>query len=224
MAPAPSPKSTHVFLSVQSTHLESASQPTTSAFLCPPALRNCEAVMVAKRKPEHAAVRSNANALLHPSAEAIEGASPNMSSGEDVAQITKSISEGSMPDISNAPRPALIAMSRSVWSPFRTLRCSMPVREEIHSSLVSTIDSMSLLVTSVSGTPWPTPMQRAFNRPRPSFACLACVAVSVSVLLIAGPSPHRLSRGAGAAPRDTARRGLAWVESTMLPGLHATDT
>jgi hypothetical protein len=77
MAPAPSPKRMHEFLSSQSTHLVSASCPTTSAFFADPpgsARRNCPAVTIPKRNPEHAAVRSNAAHLFesHPIACAVD--------------------------------------------------------------------------------------------------------------------------------------------------------
>lgn len=52
------------------------------------------------KKPEHAAVKSNATVrVVHPTAEAMEGASPNKSSGDDVAQITRWMSAGSIFDI-----------------------------------------------------------------------------------------------------------------------------
>lgn len=68
------------------------------------------------KNPEHAAVRSNATTLVesHPTAWAILGASPNKSSGEDVAQITKSMEEASMPDIASACRAASMPRVRSV--------------------------------------------------------------------------------------------------------------
>ena len=40
----------------------------TKAFLAAPVCKNCPAVTVAKRKPEHAAVRSIAKAFLAPTA------------------------------------------------------------------------------------------------------------------------------------------------------------
>ena len=75
-----------MFRSSQSTHRESASPPTTTAFLKAPVCRKCEAVTVANRNPEQAAVRSNATALVAPTALAMAGASPKRSSGVLCAQ------------------------------------------------------------------------------------------------------------------------------------------
>ena len=82
-APAPSPNNMHVFLSSQSTHLLNASAPNTRALLKVPLLRNCPAVTVANKKPEHAAVMSNATAPReHPEKQSIlktkfQGLEPN---------------------------------------------------------------------------------------------------------------------------------------------------
>ena len=58
---------------------------------------------IPNKNPEHAAVKSNATVrVVHPTADAMEGASPNKSSGEDVAQMTRWMSSGDTPDISIA--------------------------------------------------------------------------------------------------------------------------
>ena len=58
---------------------------------------------IPNKNPEHAAVKSNATVrVVHPTADAMEGASPNKSSGEDVAQMTRWMSSGGTPDISIA--------------------------------------------------------------------------------------------------------------------------
>ena len=48
-------------------------------------VRNCPAVVIPNKNPEHAAVRSNAMAFLQPREAATDVVSPNISSGEDVA-------------------------------------------------------------------------------------------------------------------------------------------
>ena len=55
-----------------------------------------------------------------PQALATEGASPNMSSGDEVATITRSMSSALMPASLIAACPALIASSRSVSEPLST--------------------------------------------------------------------------------------------------------
>jgi hypothetical protein len=72
------------------------------------------AVTIPNKNPEHAAVKSNATVLVvHPTAEAMEGASPNKSSGEEVAQMTRWMSEGEIPDISIAFLAAAVGIERS---------------------------------------------------------------------------------------------------------------
>mmetsp|Transcript_30184 Transcript_30184/g.63082 ORF Transcript_30184/g.63082 Transcript_30184/m.63082 type:complete len:238 (+) Transcript_30184:701-1414(+) len=163
MAPAPSPNNIHEFLSSQSTHRVRASAPTTKAFWLPElgAAKNFPAVTVANRKPLQAAVKSKATvSVVQPSSEATEGASPNMSSGEDVAQITTSMSFASTPAISRALRAASTCKSRRFSSSNSTCRWAIPVRVWIHSSLVSTTLSKSLLVITVLGAADPIPMGR----------------------------------------------------------------
>eukprot|EP00966_Prymnesium_polylepis_P204123 4728275-Prymnesium_polylepis.1 len=105
-APAPSPKSTHVLRSSQSTQRERPSAPSTIAVLYAPLCRNCDAVFTPKRKPEHAAVRSNATAFVAPISRATYGASPKRSSGLEVAWMIRSTSSAATPAISSALRAA----------------------------------------------------------------------------------------------------------------------
>mmetsp|Transcript_7033 Transcript_7033/g.16372 ORF Transcript_7033/g.16372 Transcript_7033/m.16372 type:complete len:301 (+) Transcript_7033:668-1570(+) len=163
IAPAPSPKRTHELRSDQSTHRESASAPITIAFLYPPPLRYCPAVTVANRKPEHAAVRSNATASLAPIMLATYGASPNMSSGELVATTTRSMSAALRPESSSACIAALTSRSLNVSVPSRQWRDPMPVRVMIHSSVVSTMSSMSLLLMMGVGAAFPMPIGLAIS-------------------------------------------------------------
>mmetsp|Transcript_14887 Transcript_14887/g.41137 ORF Transcript_14887/g.41137 Transcript_14887/m.41137 type:complete len:246 (-) Transcript_14887:159-896(-) len=180
MAPAPSPNNIHEFRSSQSTHLVSASAPRTKAFLlCDPgAARNLDAVTVANKKPLQAAVKSKAIvSMLQPNSAATEGASPNMSSGEEVAQITTSISSAVTPAISRAWLAAWTCRSRNVSPCNKTCRLAMPVLDWIHSSLVSTTLSRSTFVTTVLGAAEPMPMGR--QAMAPDFAPSAVVLVGV---------------------------------------------
>ena len=63
---------------------------------------NCEPVMRPSTKPEHAAVRSKATALVAPISEATAHAEPNKSSGEEVDSRTMSTSAAETPAISRA--------------------------------------------------------------------------------------------------------------------------
>merc|ERR1719171_1092674 len=142
-APAPSPNNIQVFRSPQSTHLLIASAPTTKAELYVPVSRNCEAVTNANKNPEHAAVTSKATAFLQPHWSATFAASPNKSSGVEVATITRPTSAGSNPERSRA-----FCAADAAWSAMDSPGCStlldlMPVRCEIHSSLVSTNSEIS---------------------------------------------------------------------------------
>mmetsp|Transcript_31915 Transcript_31915/g.46965 ORF Transcript_31915/g.46965 Transcript_31915/m.46965 type:complete len:270 (+) Transcript_31915:674-1483(+) len=175
MAPAPSPNKIQLLRSSQSIHRLKASAPTTKAFFIVPLSKNCPAVTVENKNPEHAAVKSNATALVAPTDAATDVASPNKSSGEDVATMTKSMSSGSTPDISSAPIAApiandLIVSGSSPSSKVSSLcskrrRSDMPVRVRIHSSSVSTIFSRSEFVTTVLGAALPIPMARQFSLP-----------------------------------------------------------
>mmetsp|Transcript_55224 Transcript_55224/g.103528 ORF Transcript_55224/g.103528 Transcript_55224/m.103528 type:complete len:300 (+) Transcript_55224:383-1282(+) len=156
-APAPSPKRTQVFRSDQSTQRDRQSAPTTTAFLYTPARTYCAAVVRAKTKPEQAAVRSNATALSAPIIVATCGPVPNKSSGVEVAWSRRSTSSGDISAASRALVAALAERDASVSSGPRTCRLLMPVRCEIHSSLVSTICARSSLETTVSGAAEPVP-------------------------------------------------------------------
>jgi hypothetical protein len=128
MAPAPSPNSIHEFRSSQSTHRVNASAPITNAFcrrfvffvvvvvVDPLLFKNWPAVTMPNRNPEHAAVKSKATHFLesHPIACAMYGASPNMSSGLDVAHITISICDACIPLMLNARWAASMPSERNV--------------------------------------------------------------------------------------------------------------
>ena len=78
-------------------------------------------------------------------------------SGVTVAQIRQSISSGDKFCFAINSSTALTAMSLlALPGSRRILRSTIPVRERIHSSLVSTIFSKSKLVSLVSGTYPPT--------------------------------------------------------------------
>jgi hypothetical protein len=68
-----------------------------------------------------------------------------------------SISSGLAPAISSARAPAWVEMDVRDSPAPRILRCRMPVRELIHSSLVSTSCPKSSLVITLAGTHDPTP-------------------------------------------------------------------
>mmetsp|Transcript_42095 Transcript_42095/g.91741 ORF Transcript_42095/g.91741 Transcript_42095/m.91741 type:complete len:254 (+) Transcript_42095:708-1469(+) len=157
-APAPSPKRTQVPLSVQSTHLARQSAPMMTAFFTEPLRKNCEAVTIAKTKPEQAAVMSKATAFFAPSWAAISVALPKRSSGVDVARMTSPMSSAGMLAFSRARLAASAEMDSRDSSGPSTWRRRMPVRCEIHSSLVSRMSVRSSLVTQVFGAQDPVPM------------------------------------------------------------------
>jgi hypothetical protein len=80
--------------------------------------------------------------------QAVEG---NTMSGVVVAQTMRSMSPGPTPAASMARREACSARSLVISPSAATCRASMPVRETIHSSEVSILDSSSRLVTTRSG-------------------------------------------------------------------------
>src|SRR4051812_22746757 len=83
-------------------------------------------------------------------------------SGVEVASTMRSMSAALRPAASSALRAAERARSL-VNSPSAAIwRWRMPVRETIHSSLVSTRDSSSLLVTTRSGSRLPVPVMREY--------------------------------------------------------------
>ena len=93
-----------------------------------PLCRNCEAVLIPKRKPEQAAVRSKATALVAPTSIATFAASPNRSSALEVAKMTRSTSSAATPAIARAPSAALPPSSDMVSPGASKCRLLMPVR------------------------------------------------------------------------------------------------
>src|SRR5919106_1607775 len=159
IAPAASPKSTQVFRSFQSVMRESISTPTTSTRLAAPFLTYWSPTPIPKSEPAHAASTSNAKALRAPSLACRKTAVAGIGmSGDTVPTMIASSSSGRVLAISSARTDALSAMSE-VSSPSAAIRRSLiPVRSVIHSSVVSTIFSRSLLVRTLSGTYEPVPM------------------------------------------------------------------
>ena len=138
-APAPSPNSTQVLRSSQSTQRLSWSAPITRARFMAPLPKYWLAVIRANRKPLQAAVRSKATARLAPKAPCTRGAVPNKSSGLEVASRIRSTSSGLQPAWSRAAWAARLARQvRDSLGP-AIRRAPMPVRVRIHSSLVSTL-------------------------------------------------------------------------------------
>ena len=149
-APAPSPKRIAVERSFQSTILERVSLPTTNTLLAAPVLMNCSAVVNANTKPEHTDCKSKAGheaPIAYCSMVAVAG---KILSGVVVARIIRSKSDASMPAISSALLEAISAKSQ-VLSLVTRWRCLMPVREVIHSSVVSIVFDKSSLVMTVGG-------------------------------------------------------------------------
>ena len=66
IAPAPSPNSTQVARSVQSSRREKVSAPITSARLWEPEMRNLSAVATAKTNPEQTACKSKPTPCVMP--------------------------------------------------------------------------------------------------------------------------------------------------------------
>src|SRR4030081_2466531 len=158
-APAPSPKRTQVFRSVQLVMEVNLSAPMTSTVSCACEVINCWAISKPKRKPAQAAEISRQAALVAPiffcTKQAVAG---NNISGVAVATRIISISAGEIPACAMAWSAAFAAMSL-VCSSFATTRRSLiPVRVVIHSSLFSTILHRSALVRIFSGTLLPLPI------------------------------------------------------------------
>ncbi len=159
IAPAPSPKRTQVFLSVQSIILESTSAPTTSTFFHTPEAMPPAAIAMEYTPLVHPDCTSKAPAFFASSIPWSLGATPGKSvSGLFVATITISRSSGEMPLLRSASREAFSAIelvsspSAAIW------RLRMPVRSRIHSSLVSTMAVRSWFVSTFSGTYMPVPL------------------------------------------------------------------
>ncbi len=152
-APAPSPKRMQVPRSSQLMNRLRFSAPITRPYLRE-ALSRHSTVCRAKRKPLQAALRSEAQRCRGGRfssccmQQAAEGTSV---SGVRVATMHAPIWSAEMPAFSRARRAASTVMSVMVSPSARWWRWVMPVREVIHSSLVSTILAMSSLVTSLEG-------------------------------------------------------------------------
>ena len=133
--------------------LDILSAPTTTTFLHFPVSMNCEPVATAKRNPEQAAPKSYPHAFFAPIlSQIILAVAGNKWSGVTVAQMSKSMSIGEIPRFSHSTFTASTAMSLVPNpSPFRMCRSEIPVRERIHSSLVSTIFSKSAFVRMSGG-------------------------------------------------------------------------
>jgi hypothetical protein len=150
-APAPSPNSTAVLRSVQSTTSDSFSAPITSALRDAPARIAWSAVPRPYEKPEQAVFRSNAAGAVIPSRAATRVATfGQRSTDEQVATMTVSMSAAATPEPANAFSAAKVAMSATVsWS--ATRRSAMPTRSRIQASLVSTTLARSSFVTTRAG-------------------------------------------------------------------------
>ena len=156
-APAPSPNSTQVRRSSQSSQRLSWSAPMTSTRSMAPLRRYWAAVIRAKRKPLQAAVRSKATALEAPRAACTLGAVPKRSSGLEVASRIMSRSAGRQPACSRAARPAAAARLVTVSPGPATLRAPMPVRLRIQASSVVTRWLRSSLLMLAAGRARPLP-------------------------------------------------------------------
>ena len=110
----------------------------------------CAPVASANRKVEQAAFISKLKALVMPTPlEMMLAVAGNSKSGVVVAQISNSTSSGLVPVLSSSCCTALMPITDEPWStPFKMRRSRMPVRESIHSLLVSTNCSNSALVST----------------------------------------------------------------------------
>src|ERR1044071_4284017 len=158
-APAPSPNSTHLLRSVQSTVRYSVSTPTTSTVSARLEPMSPRASPVPNTNPVQAANMSYAAARVAPSfccsVHAHEG---RMRSGVVVARMMWSTSRASTPAISSARWQAINARSLEACPVAAIRRSRMPVRSTIHSSEVSTSFARSAFVSSRSGTYMPVPV------------------------------------------------------------------
>ena len=156
-AAAPSPNSTQVRRSSQSTQRLSWSAPITRARRTLPLRMYWLAVIRANRKPLQAAVMSKATALLAPRTPCTRGAVPNRSSGLEVASRIRSRSLACQPAWARAWRPASLARLVTVSPGPATCLAPMPVRLRIQSSLVSTRSPNWALLRLTAGRPLPQP-------------------------------------------------------------------
>ena len=124
------------------------SPPMTTTFLYRPDSMKLAPVVKPYKNPEHAAAISKLNALTAPTSVAtILAVAGKVISGVIVAKMIKSISFGSILVFASISLTAATPIIETpLFSPFSILLSLMPVRLVIHSSLVSTIVSSSLLV------------------------------------------------------------------------------
>ncbi len=166
-APAPSPNRTQVRRSVQSTNLDSASIPTTRAQRNTPAARAAPARATPYTNPEQPALRSrNAGSLGRSSPAAMWGAVPGTGCSDTlVAAMSTSTWAGGSWAAARAARAA----STPIWAGgapgSNRCRVWMPVRERIHSSLVSILSARSKLVTRLGGRKEPVPTTFTLSMP-----------------------------------------------------------
>mmetsp|Transcript_24335 Transcript_24335/g.52352 ORF Transcript_24335/g.52352 Transcript_24335/m.52352 type:complete len:221 (-) Transcript_24335:191-853(-) len=207
-APHPSPKSTQVLRSLQSTKRESASAPITSTFLYVPQRTYWDPVMRATTKPLQALVMSKQAAREAPILACTWQAEPKMSSAVEVASRMRSTSSAWRPAWSRARSAAALACVLSASPSASTRRSLMPVRVEIHSSFVSTICSRSPFVSSLPGVELPHPttftpcthgapppalLSGCAFAPLPPFPCVAFLMVAVvTVVAVELPLPPLL--------------------------------
>jgi hypothetical protein len=106
----------------------------------------------AKTNPAQTACTSKANPRSMPKpACTIVAQDGKVRSGVDVATITASMSSGASPAMSSAARAAATAIWLVVSPSAAKCRRSMPDRERIHSSVVSSVFSNSAFSTTRAG-------------------------------------------------------------------------
>lgn len=158
-APAPSPNSTAVARSSGSTSVVNRSAPITRALVGGPTATMAATAWRACTNPQQAPFTSNAAASM-PSTWATRAAvDGHAESGVAVATTTRSICSGSSPAAARARAPASAASAVvvSAAAGSATWRARMPVRAEIHSSLVSKCSARSSLVIRRAGRAAPAP-------------------------------------------------------------------
>lgn len=151
-APAPSPTSTQVERSVQSTTSVNFSAPMTRAWVAEPARMAWSAVASAWVKPEQTTLRSIVAGAARPSRAATRAAVFGLRSwAVQVATSTRSMSCGARPLAARALAAAAAAIESTVSSGAATWRVRMPTRLRIQASSVSTILARSSLVSTPEG-------------------------------------------------------------------------
>ena len=164
--PAASPNSTQVLRSVQSAKRDSASALSTSSLWARPEAIRPSATASAAMKPVQPPLMSMPMHFRPRAGWMSQARAGLMVSAWTVLTSTKSISSGATPAFSRAALPARSARDCSVSSD-STLRSRMPVRVDIHSSLVSRNPARSSLVTTFFGSALPVPS--IFKRITPSY-------------------------------------------------------